>query len=117
MKVVKLIGLMVGLLLVGGPAFALWSHATSDSAQIGVAYVEQAADASRLDMPPLACDIDGNGVIDVRDIGYINSNLNTTAPPTSVLADANGDGVVNALDARLCMSRCTLARCAIPPGT
>ncbi len=63
------------------------------------------------------CDLDGNGVIDKRDIAMFTKLLGMKVPPGPAAADANGDGVITAQDARLCTLRCTLANCAIPPGT
>jgi pectin methylesterase-like acyl-CoA thioesterase len=57
------------------------------------------------------CDIDGNGQVDSQDIGAVLAARGQTAPPGD-LRDADGDGTVTVLDARLCVQRCAHANCA-----
>jgi hypothetical protein len=62
---------------------------------------------------PQICDVNGDGEIDVRDIDLITAVLNTPAAGPTDPRDANKDGVINALDARICVTKCTNAGCAI----
>ena len=66
-----------------------------------------------LSSSPQACDVNGDGVIDKRDIALITSVLNTPAAGATDTRDANKDGIINALDARVCTTKCTTAGCAI----
>ena len=58
----------------------------------------------------LLCDADANGVVDITDIRAIGRERNTPASPGDV-RDVNGDDVINANDARMCVLRCTNSRC------
>ena len=58
-----------------------------------------------------SCDIDGNGEVDLRDIAAILAARGTAAAPGD-LRDADGDGTITVLDARLCVQQCTHANCA-----
>jgi hypothetical protein len=59
----------------------------------------------------LVCDIDTNGDVDSHDINAINAARNTLAAPGDP-RDVNGDGKINVLDARYCVTKCTRPRCA-----
>jgi hypothetical protein len=65
----------------------------------------------------LLCDVDGNGVIDKRDIAMIMNLIGKTVPPAPVAADFDSNGIININDVRGCTLKCTLSACAIPPGT
>ena len=67
--------------------------------------------------PVATCDLDKNGVIDSRDLAILKTYIGLKVPPAPSAADANGDGLITVQDARLCTAKCTLANCAIPPGT
>lgn len=58
------------------------------------------------------CDIDGNDIIDLRDIRAISLNRNQPASDPDDPMDWNGDGRINVLDARGCVLACTYPRCA-----
>lgn len=58
-------------------------------------------------------DFDGNGQIDSNDIAYLNQFLNTPAVSADDARDLNGDGKIDALDARILATLCTKPRCAI----
>jgi len=61
---------------------------------------------------PQVCDVDGNGVIDSRDISYILAARGLPAAgPDPDPRDANGDGVITIDDARICTLRCTRTGC------
>jgi hypothetical protein len=60
----------------------------------------------------LLCDVDGNGVIDNRDITLIMKAIGQKVPPAPAAADFDGNGLININDARNCALRCTLANCA-----
>jgi streptogramin lyase len=57
------------------------------------------------------CDVDGNLRINKLDIDAIMAARGQTALPGDV-RDADGNGVINVLDARKCALRCTNASCA-----
>ena len=63
---------------------------------------------------PLLCDLNGDEIIDRSDIGMIAALRGTTVPPSDPLADVDGNGYINVNDARGCVLRCTLPRCATP---
>lgn len=58
------------------------------------------------------CDNNGDGKVDITDIANINANRNVTVPPGNPIFDLNFDGIINVLDARICVLQCTNARCA-----
>jgi hypothetical protein len=62
----------------------------------------------------LICDIDRNGFVDRSDISMIMRLRNTFSPPSDPIADYDGNGVINVLDARGCVNMSTLPRCATP---
>ncbi|RLQ20381.1 hypothetical protein DWB85_17960 [Seongchinamella sediminis] len=62
-----------------------------------------------------SCDNNGDGEVDMTDIMNINSNRNVTVPPADPILDIDGNGIVNVLDARICVLQCTNPRCAISP--
>lgn len=58
------------------------------------------------------CDVDNDGDIDKNDINAITLKRNTPAsPPDS--RDADGDGIITVLDARVCATKCTRALCVV----
>lgn len=58
-----------------------------------------------------SCDADGNGKVDSNDISLIRAGIGQT-PTASDPRDANGDGKITVVDARLCVFKCTNANCA-----
>ncbi len=56
------------------------------------------------------CDVDDNGQVDRNDIVAISGRRNQPALPSDPF-DVDGDGVVTALDTRVCSLRCTNLRC------
>lgn len=56
------------------------------------------------------CDVDDNGQVDRNDIVAISGRRNEPALPSDPF-DVDADGVVTALDARVCTLRCTNLRC------
>jgi YVTN family beta-propeller protein len=60
---------------------------------------------------PLACDVDGNGIIDRNDIGLIFAGRGATVAPGDP-RDLDGDGLITVNDARGCVLLCTNPRCA-----
>ncbi|MEM6486465.1 MAG: PASTA domain-containing protein, partial [Pseudomonadota bacterium] len=60
------------------------------------------------------CDIDTDGDVDRLDIRAITLARNTPAAGTDDPRDADSDGTITILDARTCVTRCTLAACAEP---
>jgi prepilin-type N-terminal cleavage/methylation domain-containing protein len=61
--------------------------------------------------PRAACDIFGRGKVDSSDIRIISAGLNTPAVLNDP-RDADHDGKITVLDARLCVSKCTNPNCA-----
>lgn len=61
------------------------------------------------------CDIDNNGIIDRGDISLIMAARNTPASGAEDPRDADGNGTIDANDARQCVLQCTNARCAPAP--
>lgn len=58
------------------------------------------------------CDINGDTVVDRRDIDAIRIRRNTRAGPSEP-RDVDGDGLVSVRDMRVCTLRCTYERCAL----
>ncbi|MFK8015900.1 MAG: hypothetical protein AB8G17_10730 [Gammaproteobacteria bacterium] len=66
-----------------------------------------------VEVEPLICDINENGVVDRVDIRTIVT-MNGMAVKPGMTPDIDGDGVVTILDARQCVLQCTLPNCEIP---
>ncbi|HOY23429.1 MAG TPA: carbohydrate-binding protein [Cellvibrio sp.] len=60
---------------------------------------------------PMACDFNSSNTVDLDDINMILARKNTIAPNGSPY-DMNKDGVINLLDSRACVLKCTKAACA-----
>lgn len=60
------------------------------------------------------CDVDIDGDVDRDDVDGIFAARNQSASPGDP-RDADANGIINLIDARICTQRCTLAQCA--PGT
>jgi RHS repeat-associated protein len=60
------------------------------------------------------CDLDADADVDRADIGAIMARRNQPAQGAGDPADADGNGWIDADDARQCVLQCTLARCAEP---
>ena len=58
------------------------------------------------------CDVDNSGTIDITDISAIMAARNTRSSGPADARDADGDGVITAIDASLCVLQCTNPRCA-----
>jgi hypothetical protein len=63
----------------------------------------------------LKCDADFDGDIDRDDIALIAAARNQLATGPDDPRDADNDGRITVLDARVCTLRCTLPRCVVPP--
>jgi hypothetical protein len=68
------------------------------------------------------CDVDTDGDVDRLDLSLIISARNTPAGGPADPRDADGDGTITMLDARICVRQCDLPGCAImnpppPPPT
>jgi hypothetical protein len=61
--------------------------------------------------PPKRCDVDGDSDIDSKDIDAILHALRTPASSKTDPRDANGNGVIELIDAAKCVSRCTRKFC------
>ncbi|WP_265013614.1 PKD domain-containing protein, partial [Marinobacter halophilus] len=60
---------------------------------------------------PMACDMNGDGKVDISDIYAIMSLARTAATGPDDPADWNDDGVINVLDARGCVLQCDVPGC------
>lgn len=60
---------------------------------------------------PMACDFNGSNTVDVDDIDMILARKNTLVQGSSPY-DINKDGVINLLDSRACVIKCTKTACA-----
>ncbi len=58
------------------------------------------------------CNVDADSDVDINDIRLIIAARNTPVFDPDDPRDANGDGLINILDARACVFQCTLPRCA-----
>lgn len=57
-------------------------------------------------------DLNGDGVVDRRDLDILLKGINTPATGPHDRRDLNGDGKIDAVDARILMTLCTRPRCA-----
>jgi len=64
-------------------------------------------------IPVVACDIDGDGFVDMNDIELINEAVGTPAFGASDPRDANQDGSITAADATFCTAKCNNTGCAL----
>jgi hypothetical protein len=60
--------------------------------------------------PLLACDVNGDQTVDITDIRAILAARNQPSTPPDP-RDADGDGVITILDARVCILQCATPRC------
>jgi hypothetical protein len=60
----------------------------------------------------LACDVDGNGIVDRVDIQLIADAHGTTPSGRNDPRDADHDGMITVLDDRACTLDCTYLLCA-----
>jgi Tol biopolymer transport system component len=60
-------------------------------------------------------DLNGDGIIDLKDIAIIQQALNTAANQPYDPRDRNGDGKIDALDMRVLATQCTYDQCASAP--
>ncbi len=63
-----------------------------------------------LPVTPVPCDVDDDNDVDIDDIRAIVYARNAPALPGDP-RDSNGDGIINLIDSRQCVSHCTNARC------
>lgn len=59
------------------------------------------------------CDANNDDQVDINDIRAIIAERNQPAAHPEDPMDADQNGVINVLDARLCVSTCSLPRCAV----
>jgi hypothetical protein len=64
-------------------------------------------------IPAVQCDIDGDGFVDENDIELITEAAGTPVFGPNDPRDANQDGVINLLDARVCAAKCNNTGCAL----
>ncbi|MGD8940644.1 MAG: choice-of-anchor D domain-containing protein, partial [Gammaproteobacteria bacterium] len=60
------------------------------------------------------CDVNDDSSIDRNDINLIFAARNETTNAPNDPRDADGDGIITVNDARQCVLKCTLDRCAVP---
>lgn len=68
---------------------------------------------STVELQVASCDNNDDGEVNRIDINNINANRNVAVPPADPIFDLNTDGIINVLDARICILQCDNARCAI----
>ena len=71
-----------------------------------------ATSSSSSSAAPLQCDFNGSKTVDLTDIDLILARKNTPAIGSSDPYDVVKDGVINVLDSRACVLKCTKAACA-----
>ena len=110
---------------VQGPAAALTGHSTALASfvagspgtyQIGL----EVNDGYRTTRPavvsiqvPRLGDVDLDGDVDRNDVAIITTARNQTTGDPNDIRDLDGNGVINALDARIAATRCTRPSCAV----
>jgi Tol biopolymer transport system component len=60
-------------------------------------------------------DLNGDGIIDLKDIAIIQKALNTAASQQYDSRDRNGDGKIDALDMRVLATQCSYDQCVSTP--
>jgi len=62
----------------------------------------------------MPCDVDGDGDVDLDDLNLIQQAILARAKVSGPNdpRDADGNGVINSIDGRLCALRCTRAKCS-----
>ncbi|WP_018013382.1 IgGFc-binding protein [Teredinibacter turnerae] len=63
--------------------------------------------------PPMMCDVDGDRDVDRDDVTLIRTARNTPATDDSDPRDVDGDQMITLNDARVCVTQCTRASCAV----
>ncbi|RYY02137.1 MAG: carbohydrate-binding protein [Gammaproteobacteria bacterium] len=71
-----------------------------------------ATSSSSSSAAPLQCDFNGSKTVDLTDIDLILARKNTPAIGNNDPYDVVKDGVINVLDSRACVLKCTKAACA-----
>jgi hypothetical protein len=84
----------------------------SDTITASVGNLNATATKTWTDISVVYCDVDVNGQIDRLDIRAIMARRNLPATGPEDPADADGNGIINANDARQCVLMCTNNRCA-----
>jgi hypothetical protein len=57
------------------------------------------------------CDVNNDGIVDISDINAIMAARNTPATGPDDSRDVDGNGIIDANDARQCTLECTNSRC------
>lgn len=70
-----------------------------------------ATSSSSSSAAPMLCDVNNSKQVDMDDIDMILARKNTTVQGSSPF-DVNNDGVINVLDSRVCVTKCTKLSCA-----
>lgn len=83
-----------------------------DSISATVGNLSASATKTWTDVAVARCDVDGDNVVDIFDIRAIMAARNTPAAGPDDPRDADGNGTIDANDARQCVLQCTNSRCA-----
>jgi VCBS repeat-containing protein len=96
----------------GDDSFTYFANDGSDNGNEATVSLDIMCDAPE---PPPRCDIDADSDVDRNDIMAIVANRNQPSAHPDDPMDYDGNGWIDVLDARGCMSICTLPRCAVIP--
>ena len=88
------------------------TNAGTDTIVASVGNLTDTATKTWTDVVVQRCDIDGDGDVDIFDIRAIMARRNLPATGPDDPADADGNGIIDANDARQCTLLCTNLRCA-----
>lgn len=83
-----------------------------DTISATVGNLSASATKTWTDIAVVRCDVDGDNVVDIFDIRAIMAARNTPAAGPDDPRDADGNGTIDANDARQCVLQCTNSRCA-----
>lgn len=101
--------MVVGAAREAGSRVALWVALCALAGAAGL-LVAPLAVANPWAATGIAGDVNGDTIIDARDVALIRGFIG--APSFPLEADVNGDGIVTMNDARAAVLRCTYPKCA-----
>jgi Tol biopolymer transport system component len=82
-------------------------------ASASIALLQQGSTSATSLIPPtFSGDLNGDGIIDIKDLAIVQAALNKAANQPYDARDRNNDGKIDALDVRLLTTQCRYDRCA-----